>query len=280
MEPRLQRRVQRYGWDLAAARYEALWQAQLAPAHQAVLDGASLMPGEAVLDAACGTGLVTLRAAQQVGPNGVVVGVDTSGRMVEVAQRHARACNCTNTSFMRNDLENLALSDASFDVALCSLGLMYMPDAGQALQVMRRALRPGGRLAVAVWGPQARCGWSSVFSIVETEVTSDVCPLFFRLGASGALAALCADAGFEVTDERRIAVSLSYADADEACAAVFLGGPAALAWSRFDANARDRARQRYVDAIEAWRDGPGYEIPGEFVVITAAVSSRHAPVRR
>ena len=273
MEPRLQRRVQRYGWDLAAPRYEALWQAQLAPAHQALLEGASLARGEAVLDAACGTGLVSLRAAQRVGPNGQVVGVDISGGMVAVAQRHALECNSANASFMRDDLENLALRDASFDVALCSLGLMYMPDAEHALQVMRRVLRPGGRLAIAVWGPRSRCGWSSAFSIVDTEIASDVCPLFFRLGEGGTLAKLCCGAGFEAVEERRIVATLSYSSADEAFAAAFLGGPVALAWARFAESARDRVRQRYVEAIEAWRDGQGYEIPSEFVIVTAAVPS-------
>ena len=68
MEPRLQRRVQRYGWDLAAGDYETLWQAQLAQAQTGLLAAASLAQGERVLDVACGTGLVSLQAARAVGP--------------------------------------------------------------------------------------------------------------------------------------------------------------------------------------------------------------------
>ena len=63
MEQRLQRRVQRYGWDLAAASYEALWQAQLAGVQAELLASAALAPGGQVLDVACGTGLVTFCAA-------------------------------------------------------------------------------------------------------------------------------------------------------------------------------------------------------------------------
>ena len=76
MEPRLQRRVQRYGWDLAAGDYETLWQAQLAQAQTGLLAAALLAKGERVLDVACGTGLVSLQAARAVGPRGKVLGVD------------------------------------------------------------------------------------------------------------------------------------------------------------------------------------------------------------
>jgi len=271
MEPSLQRRVQRYGWDLAAAAYEPLWQAQLAPAHEAVMAGAALAPGERVLDVACGTGLIALQAARAVGPDGHVVGVDLSGRMVDAA-RVAVERRVGNATFVRMDAERLALPSASVDVALCALGLMYLPDPGQAAREMHRVLRPGGRVVIAVWGARARCGWAPVFPIAEAEVTSDVCPLFFRLGEPQALTQLCADAGFDVIEERRIAATLAYADADDACDAAFAAGPVALAWSRFDDHVRARVRGRYLAAIEPWRSGRGYRIPGEFVVAVASTT--------
>jgi len=268
MEPRLQRRVQRYGWDLAAAAYEALWQAQLAPAQAKLLACAAPAPGERVLDVACGTGLVAFAAAQAVGPAGAVLGVDLSGAMVESARRRARGRGLENTRFARMDAESLDLRDGSFDVALCALGLMYVPDPAQALREMRRVLRPGGRLVVAVWGERSRCGWSPLFPIVDEEVASEVCPLFFRLGQGDALARLYAETGLQVTAQHRIATTLAYADADAACDAAFVGGPVALAWSRFDEDVRRRVRSRYLEAIAAWRDGRGYRLPGEFVVVT------------
>jgi ubiquinone/menaquinone biosynthesis C-methylase UbiE len=225
MQPKLQRRVQRYGWDLAAADYERLWQAQLACAQCELITRAALTPGERVLDVACGTGLVAFPAAQAVAPDGQVVGIDLSGRMVEAARRQAQGRRILNASFARMDAENLELPDASFNVALCALGLMYMPDAGQAVREMRRILRPGGRLVVAVWGERSRCGWSELFSIVDAEVASEVCPLFFHLGQKDALARLCADARFEAIQQYRISATLSYVDALQACNAAFIGGP-------------------------------------------------------
>jgi ubiquinone/menaquinone biosynthesis C-methylase UbiE len=277
MEPRLQRRIQRYGWDLAAADYELLWQAQLAPAHRALMALAAPRPGEQVLDVACGTGLVALAAAQAVGPQGRVLGTDLSDHMVDAARQRAAQRGVVQLGFARMDAEQLALPDGGFDLALCALGLMYVPEPGQALSEMRRVLRPGGRVVLAVWGERARCAWSAVFPIVDDEVRTEVCPLFFRLGQQDALARLCAEAGFECIVEQRIASTLRYADGEEACGAAFVGGPVALAWSRFGDEARSRVQARYLAAIEPWREGGGYRIPGEFVVVAAAAPAHPSP---
>jgi len=269
VDARLQRRIQRYGWDLAAAHYEPLWRGQLAEAQDALLARAALAPGERVLDVACGTGLVALAAADTVGASGRVVGVDLSGRMVEVARERARARGLPGARFARMDAERLVLGDASFDVVTCALGLMYVSDPARALAEMTRVLRPGGRLVLAVWGDRARCGWSAVFRIVDAEVASDVCPLFFRLGQDDALARLCADAHLVDIESHRFASTLAYGDADEACGAAFVGGPVALAWSRFGDEVRERVCQRYLEAIEPWRDERAYRLPGEFVVVAA-----------
>lgn len=274
MEPRLQRRVQRYGWDLAARDYEPLWQRQLAPAQAALLEAAALQPCERVLDVACGTGLVALDAARAVGPGGVVLGVDLSERMVEVAARRAQAQGLVQARFERMDGEALALPDGGFDVVLCALGLMYLPDWDRGLREMRRVLRPGGRVAAAVWGERSRCGWAAVFGIVQDEVASDVCPMFFQLGSGDLLARRCAAAGFEGVTLRRLPVVLDYADGDAACDAAFVGGPVALAWSRFDAETRVRVRARYLEAIAPWRRGAGYRLPGEYVVAGGVAPAR------
>ena len=271
MEAKLQRRIQRYGWDLAAPDYEPLWHAQLAPAQSKMLDCAALGPGEDVVDIACGTGLVTFAAARSVGPSGRVLGVDISGQMVECARRRADVHHVANARFERMSAERLEIPDGSFDVALCALGLMYVPDPEEAVREMRRVVAPGGRVAIAVWGERSKCGWAPVFSIVDDEVSSEVCPLFFRLGQSTALASACAGAGLESVRLHRISTTLSYSDGDEACRAAFIGGPVTLAWSRFDDEVRERVWERYLEAISPWRSGRGYKLPGEFVVVEASV---------
>jgi len=270
MDARLQRRIQRYGWDLAADDYEALWRSRLAPAHAALLEAARLSPGQRVLDVACGAGTIALRAAAAVGPGGQVMGVDLSGRMIEAARaRTAAGGGPGNLRFERMDAEALDLPTADFDAVLCGLGLMYAPAPERALGEMRRVLRPGGRLSLAVWGERAKCAWAACFPIADAEVSSEVCPLFFRLGQGDALAEACADQGFVFVRGQRLPVVLSYASGEEACRAAFVGGPLALAWSRFDAETRARVSDAYLRAIAPWRTGEGYAMPGEFVVVSA-----------
>jgi SAM-dependent methyltransferase len=196
-----------------------------------------------------------------------VLGTDLSGQMVAVARQRAADQQVSNVTFKRMDAETLDFPAATFDVVLCSLGLMYVPDAQRALREWLRVLKPGGRVAIAVWGKRVNCGWSPVFPIVEAEVDSDVCPLFFSLGEPDVLMGLCADAGFSAVRQRRIATVLSYDDAESACDAAFIGGPVALAWSRFDEEVRAHVRARYKHAIEPWRRNDGYRIPGEFVLV-------------
>lgn len=276
MDARLQRRIQRYGWDLAADHYDRLWRSQLAPVHAALLAAAALQPGERVLDVACGTGRVSGDAAHAVGDAGEVLGVDVSDRMVGAAALlHAPHAASRRLAFARMDAEMLSLTSASFDVALCALGLMYMPDPARALAEMRRVVRPGGRLALLVWGRRSHCAWAPAFDIVEREVASEVCPLFFQLESPCAWALLASRAGLELGALRRVALELSYRDADDASDAVLVGGPVALAWSRFDAATRERVRRRYLDAIARYRhaDG-GYRIPVEFVIVSATPATR------
>jgi ubiquinone/menaquinone biosynthesis C-methylase UbiE len=271
MDAKLQRRIQRYGWDLAVHEYETLWQAQLSEAHAALRQMAAFAPGDRVLDVACGTGLITFEAARAVGPCGDVVGIDLSGAMVHAALQRIQEQGLRNVAFAQMDAEALYFPTERFDTAVCALGLMYVPDPLQSLREMRRVLRPGGRIVLAVWGRRSRCGWASIFPIVAEEVSSDVCPLFFELGSEDALTRLCTDASLQVREERRIATELRYRDAEAACDAMFIGGPVALAWSRFDEQTRQRVRATYARSIEDARSECGYAIPAEFVVVSAEV---------
>lgn len=273
MDARLQRRVQRYGWDRAAASYEEGWQSQLEPAHDRMLAMARLRPGEQVLDVACGTGLVTFRAAAMVGPGGTVTGTDLSGEMIAAAIRAAAASGEDRARFERADAEELPFADRSFDVALCGLGLMYVPDPVRALQEMRRVLRPGGRAAVAVWGARQACGWAEIFPITDSRVASDVCPQFFRLGTQDMLAQTLARAAFTAVEVRRLATVLRYDSAEAALAAAFRGGPVALAYGRFDAATREAVHAEYLASIARYRVGDGYQIPGELVVAAGRASA-------
>ncbi len=267
MDARLQLRVQRYGWDRAAAHYEQAWLHALAPATAAVLARAALRPGEHVLDVACGSGVLTRAAWPLVAPGGGdVLGTDLSEQMLAQASGQLPQCR-----FVRADAQCLedGLGAEDFDVVLCGLGLMYMPDPERALASMVRRLRPGGRLVVSVWGERRACAWADLFSIVDAQVHSEVCPMFFRLGGGDALAYALRNAGLRSVATDRITTTADYADAQSACDAAFVAGPVALAYSRFDDATRAAVRTEYLASIAPWRVQSGYSLPGEFVIGSA-----------
>lgn len=267
MDARLQRRIQRYGWDKAACAYEAGWKESLKDAQGLLLRLADAQPGWHVVDLACGTGLVSLPLARAVGATGHVLATDISQNMIERVRQAASEQHLTRLDAVRADAECLdMLPDASVDLVTCALGLMYVADPGKALIEALRVLKPGGRAVFAVWGERSRCGWAEIFPIVDARVSSEVCPLFFRLGTGAVLAREMAEAGFVDIESTRLTSTLPYEDADEAVRAAFIGGPVALAYERFDEPTRKAAHDDYLASIAPFRIEAGYRIPGEFVV--------------
>ncbi len=267
-DAKLQRRVQRYGWDKAATSYEAAWERQLAPAHRMLLDQADLQPGERVVDIACGTGLVTFAAADAVARWGMVFGTDISEQMLEQGRARARDREYRHVWFERADAAALHFPSGVFDAALCALGLMYVPDPRATIAEMMRVVVPGGRVVAAVWGARSRCGWAEIFPIVDARVETEVCPLFFALGTNDRLASLFRDAGLMDVTAEHIDTVLEWKSADDACGAAFVGGPVALAHSRFDEATRITVYGEYLSSIERWRAGDRYLVPGEFVIVS------------
>lgn len=266
MEPALQRRVQRYGWDKAATHYENAWQQQLQPAHDSLFEMAAIKQGQKIVDIACGTGLISFRAAAATGSNGFVLGNDISDKMIEIADELSKENNISNIQFERMDAEELKISDDEFDVALCALGLMYVPHPGTAVKEMYRVLKKGGTAVAAVWGKRSNCGWADIFEIVDKRVSSEVCPMFFNLGNDLVLEKNFELAGFTSVKINKIQTALEYDSDETACAAAFEGGPVALAYFKFSETVQKEVRDEYLASIEKYKTGNGYSIPGEFII--------------
>lgn len=95
--------------------------------------------------------------------------------------------------------------------------------------------------------------------------------MFFQLGTGDTLSSTLQAAGFSDTRAERIAATIDYASDDEALGAAFIGGPVALAYSRFDDETRDSAHREYLDSIAPYRRGHGYAVPGEFAIVRGGV---------
>jgi SAM-dependent methyltransferase len=210
-----------------------------------------------------------------------VLATDLSPAMVAETARRMNDAGLGQVETHPADAEDLG-PIGPFDVALCSLGLMYPPDPGRAIGEMARVVRPDGRVVTSVWGDRRQCGWADIFGIVDARVSSDVCPRFFALGAPGALEHVFRTQGLVEVEEHRMDVRLLWADADAALGAAFLGGPVALAYARFDEPTRQDAHAEYLDSIASYQCGDGsYSVPGEFVVVAARTpEKRNRPCHR
>jgi len=112
-----------------------------------IVDAAGVAPGQAVLDVACGTGVVAREAAQRLGGRGKVVGLDLNEGMLAVAERLR-----PDLEWRQGDAADLPFAAASFDVVLCQAAMMFFPDRAKALREMARVVTAGGTVAVQVWG--------------------------------------------------------------------------------------------------------------------------------
>lgn len=149
-------------WERSAAGWEATrasLQRDGAPVTAWLLDAAGLRPGSTVLEVAAGPGDTGLEAARRVAPGGKAIVTDGAEAMVEAARRWAAELGLDDVEVRPMEAEWLDLPAASVDALLCRWGLMLLADPEAALREWRRVLRPGGHVALAVWGPAADNPW-------------------------------------------------------------------------------------------------------------------------
>ncbi|MGX9178087.1 methyltransferase domain-containing protein [Mesorhizobium sp. BHbdii] len=155
---------------------------------------AGVQNGDRALDVACGTGALTLAAAEIAGPSGSVVGLDANPEMLAVARRKP-----VQIEWLEGTAEALPLPNNSFDAVVSQFGLMFFEDKPKALAEMMRVLRPGGRLAVAVCDAVENSpGYGAFALLLDRLFGKGVGGAFrapFYLGDAGRLHEICNEAG-------------------------------------------------------------------------------------
>jgi ubiquinone/menaquinone biosynthesis C-methylase UbiE len=203
-----------------------------------------LQPGARVLDVCCGSGASALPAAEAVGPEGSVLGVDLAERLLEIARRKASARGLRNIEFRIGDMLDLRLADSGFDAVVCVFGIFFVPDMAAAARELWKAVRPGGRLAVTTWGPRFFEPANTAFWNAVREVAPDLHKGFNpwdRIGDPAALRQLLAQAG--IVNAEVVAVAGEHPIASpEAWWSAVLGSGYRGTYEKLDAKGREQVR--------------------------------------
>lgn len=270
-------------WDQVAAAWghHADYQEQRAATlTRRMLAATDPCPGERVLELACGAGGTGLAAAPFVAPDGAVVLSDASPEMVAVAAARAAAQTPVSSGLVQTrvlDLQRIEEPDAAFDVALCREGLMFVPDPAQAAAEMHRVLRPGGRLAVSVWGPPHRNPWlATVFAAVHPAQlpaagsSAPTGPGPFALASTQLLTATLMAGGFSEISVEEVDVPMRDPDPDAWWTrTTALAGPLRAALAAMSPQERAATRERAMTATAPFRTSSGLDMPGLALLATA-----------
>ncbi len=155
----------RRGWDEAAMGWKR-WAPAIERAAQTINDRlvemAGIGPGDHVLDVATGYGEPLVTILDRVGPAGRAVATDISPEMIALARERPRRSGLTNATFHVSNAESLEIPEVGFDAAVCRWGIMLMADPDACLRRLHERLRPGGAIALAVFGEPAKTPWLSV----------------------------------------------------------------------------------------------------------------------
>jgi ubiquinone/menaquinone biosynthesis C-methylase UbiE len=256
-------------WQELAPRWERgrelLWESTRAVSEWLV-DRLDPKRGQTILDVAAGTGETGFLAAQRVGDDGRLISSDLSPNMVEAAQRVAGLFGVANAEFRILDAERLDLPDASVDGVLSRFGYILKGDPPASLAEIRRVLRPGGRLAFAVWAGRAQNRWMTVPADVMVErghlapQTDEEVRLSEKRNPA-AIRRLLAEAGFGDDELEELPVGYRFANAEELWFFVSeLRGPVAAALAKLDDVERSAVRAEIERRAD--RAGDGFVLTG------------------
>ncbi len=265
-------------WQHAAAGWERereALQAAMGPLTDWMIERLAPEPGQTILELGAGTAETGLIAARLVSPGGRVIVSDRSTAMLAAAERRAAELDLTNVELRVLDIEAIDLPDAAVDGVISRMVLMLVPDIAAALGEIHRVLRPGARLAAAVWDTVERNPWAPVLWDVIERMT-DIPqarpggPGMFTLADRGRLGSLLSAAGFGEIHLESIPVAWRYPDFETywRTQSSLNGAITRLLPTLTDAE-RTRLAGAVREAVEPFRTGSGYSAPGSALGVVA-----------
>lgn len=234
--------------------------------------------GEQVLEIGCGTGALTLPLAAAVGERGRIVAVDIAEPMLATARQRVAERGLRNVSLNLGDAQVFAFESAVFDVATSRMGVMFFADPAAAFRNIGGALKPGGRLVFACWGPLAENRhWLVAHDVAVRHLgppapkpAHEPGPLAFA--DPDFIRGLLGAAGFaEIAVERAHPTIIGNSPAEEARQALAMGPTARLLEEKNPDEATRQRIARDIEAAFAAEAGADAEIrlPGTIFLVTA-----------
>jgi ubiquinone/menaquinone biosynthesis C-methylase UbiE len=225
------------------------------PTGEAMIRALELQNADTVLDIAAGTGEPGLTIATMV-PNGNVVITDLAEGMLQVARDKAAQRNLTNVETVRCDVSELPFEDATFDAVSCRFGFMFFPDMLMAAQEIVRVLKPGGRVAAAVWGTPDKNVWvTAIMGTINRNMALPApppgAPGMFRCAAPGFLADLFRQAGLQNVTEQAVSGKLQCGSNDTYWSFMNeVAAPVVAAMSQADDAIRETIRLQAFELVD------------------------------
>lgn len=229
---------------------------------------AALRPGERLLDVACGTGAVTLPAAEIVGQTGQVVGLDPNPEALAVARRVNGQNGGGKIEWREGVADSLPFADGSFDCVTCQFGAMFFSERVAALKEMRRVLATGGRLVLTTWGPLDRnLGNAAMAQAWKARVSPEHAAKLnppHSLSDPAEMGRLLHDAGYTQIDVQKQAARARFASPQ-----ALVCGYGALIELTADESLRDALCGDVAQLLDAYCGAKGLDYPTEAVLAGA-----------
>lgn len=205
-------------WGRDPATWSTALEPQMQPLYEVTLDALAPLEGVRLLDVGCGSGLA-LRCAADRGA--IVFGLDASAPLLEVARQRI-----PGTELHTGEIEELPQDDGAFDVVTAFNSIQYAVDPVRAVAELSRVARPGGKVAIGVWGDRARCETEALFARLRSLAPPPPgTPAPLAVSEPGVVEALLEKAGLDVTSGGDADCPFIFADHDTAFEAHMSAGP-------------------------------------------------------